>query len=63
MRYCPRCDNTRWICEKHADLPFIGERACGCGSAGAPCLPVTGPIFQTPNDVPAMPAALKPDLS
>jgi hypothetical protein len=37
MRYCPRCDNTRWVCENHLDRLFLGERACGCGGAGAPC--------------------------
>ena len=50
MRYCPRCDNTRWVCENHLDLPFIGERDCNRNSAD-------------PDDVPAMPAGFKPDLS
>jgi hypothetical protein len=30
-------DNTRWICVNHLEGPFLGERACGCGAAGAPC--------------------------
>jgi hypothetical protein len=57
------CDNTRWVCERHADLPFMGERACGCGSAGAPCPACNKADFSDPDDVPAMPAAFKPDLS
>ena len=63
MRYCPRCDNTRRVCENHLDRPFLGERACGCGGAGAPC-PACNKIDATdPDDVPAMPAGFKPDLS
>ena len=40
-----------------------GERACGCGGAGAPC-PACNKVDATdPDDVPAMPAGFKPDLS
>ena len=24
-------------CEDHTDRPWLGERACGCWGAGAPC--------------------------
>jgi hypothetical protein len=24
-------------CENHTDRPWLSERACGCGGAGAPC--------------------------
>lgn len=34
---CARCDGTRWVCENHTDRPWLGERACGGGGAGAPC--------------------------
>ena len=63
MRYCPRCDNTRWVCENHLDRPFLGERACGCGGAGAPCPGCNKVDATDPDDVPAMPAGFKPDLS
>ncbi len=36
MRYCPRCDNCRWVCEAHPDKPWEGPRACGCGAPGDP---------------------------
>ena len=63
MRYCPRCDNTRWVCEKHVGQPSLGERASACGSTVAPC-PVCNRIDPAdPDDVPAMPAGFKPDLS
>jgi hypothetical protein len=34
---CVRCDDVGWICENHRDQPWDGDRACKCGSAGAPC--------------------------
>ena len=34
---CTRCDDNGWVCEDHQDRPWEGERACGCGAAGAPC--------------------------
>jgi hypothetical protein len=34
---CVRCDNCRWVCENHADSPWLGTRARGCGGAEAPC--------------------------
>jgi hypothetical protein len=37
---CARCDNTRWICEAHDDLPWdcgSSPRACKCGAPGMPC--------------------------
>jgi hypothetical protein len=33
---CFPCEDTRWVCEAH-DEPWLGERACSCGGAGAPC--------------------------
>jgi hypothetical protein len=24
MRFCPRCDNCRWVCEAHPDRPWDG---------------------------------------
>jgi hypothetical protein len=32
MRYCLRCDNTRWVCENHLDRPFLGGRAAAAGA-------------------------------
>jgi hypothetical protein len=37
MRWCARCESSRWICESHPDRPFSGSRACSCGGAGIPC--------------------------
>src|SRR5204862_5191865 len=50
-----RCDNTRWVCEHHLDRPFLGERACGCGGAGAPCPNCNKADPTDPDHVPAMP--------
>jgi hypothetical protein len=36
MRCC-RCDDCGWVCEAHHDRPSLGESACTCGAAGAPC--------------------------
>jgi hypothetical protein len=63
MRYCPRCDNTRWVCETHLDRPFLGGSGCGCGGAGAPCPDCNKTNPADPDDVPAMPAGFTPDLS
>ena len=58
MRCCPRCNNTRWVCENHLDRPFLGERACGCGGAGAPC-PACNKVDATDPDGPRCLRALK----
>jgi hypothetical protein len=63
MRYCPRCENTRWVCETHLDRPFLGDSACGCGGAGAPCPDCNKTNPADPDGVPAMPAGFIPDLS
>ena len=42
MKWCARCDASRWVCESHPDRPFSGSRACTCGGAGIPC-PVCNP--------------------
>jgi hypothetical protein len=42
---------------------FLGERACGCGGAGAPCPACNKVDVTDPDDVPGMPAGFKPDLS
>ncbi len=34
---CKRCRGTGWVCESHADKPWNGSKACGCGGAGMPC--------------------------
>jgi hypothetical protein len=36
---CPTCQGMRWVCEAHADTPWLtpeGEENC-CGGAGMPC--------------------------
>lgn len=42
MAVCQKCDNSRWVCEDHPNLPWDGSsdapNACDCGGAGAPCL-------------------------
>jgi hypothetical protein len=53
MKYCFRCDYTRWICEAHPNLPWQDSpRGCHCGAPGAPC-----PICNTSDaeTAPAMP--------
>lgn len=62
MRYCPRCDNTRWICENHLGKPFAGEWACNCGAAGMPCPDCNKIDPSDPADVPAMSKHFKPGL-
>ena len=37
---CERCDDTFWVCEVHADVPWENgpsPRACKCGAPGMPC--------------------------
>jgi hypothetical protein len=34
MQWCDRCENCRWVCENHTDMPWFGARACGCEGAG-----------------------------
>jgi hypothetical protein len=58
VQACSRCDDCRWVCENHMDRPWLGERACGCGSAAAPC-----PICNAAdvNTVPKMPDGFQAD--
>jgi hypothetical protein len=37
MKWCPRCDNCRWLCENHRDQLWLGVHGCTCGGAGMPC--------------------------
>jgi hypothetical protein len=55
MRYCLRCDNSRWVCETHDDRPFLGDNACDCGGAGAPCPACNRTDPSDPANIPAMP--------
>ncbi|MBR0871222.1 hypothetical protein JQ633_12695 [Bradyrhizobium tropiciagri] len=55
IRFCARCDNTRWVCENHPDVPWLGNRACSCGGAGAPCPVCNRADGDDPEDVPDMP--------
>lgn len=49
VRWCARCDNSRWACEEnHADCPWLGNHACNGGEPGAPC-----PICNRPDDLSA----------
>jgi hypothetical protein len=53
MKLCLRCDNARFVCEAHPDLPWEdGPRACPCGAAGKPC-PLCNQVED--GDVPEMP--------
>ncbi len=59
MRFCVRCDNTRWVCEGHTGRPWLGERACDCGAPGNPC-PICNHCDE--DDVPAMPDGFVADF-
>jgi hypothetical protein len=54
MKFCARCDNGRWVCENHPDRPWLGDRACGCGGAGAPCPVCNRTDPGDPDDLPEM---------
>ncbi|NWL36220.1 hypothetical protein FBF71_02695 [Bradyrhizobium elkanii] len=34
---CPACDDCGWVCESHPERAWMGNCACSCGGAGAPC--------------------------
>jgi hypothetical protein len=55
MRFCACCDNCRWVCENHPDRPWLGDRACDCGGAGAPCPVCNRTDPENLDDVPEMP--------
>jgi hypothetical protein len=40
MKFCVRCNNGWWVCERYPSRPFFDDRACDWGGAGAPC-----PVF------------------
>ena len=52
MKWCTRCDNSRWVCENHPDKPWLGEHACECGGAGAPCPVCNQSDEDTPPELP-----------
>jgi hypothetical protein len=56
---CARCDDSRFVCERHPDRPFFGDRACPCGDAGVAC-PDCNPSEVT---VPEMPEGFQEDVS
>ena len=63
MRYCPRCDNTRWVCENHLDRPFLVNGPAVAAALAHLC-PACNEVDATdPDDVPAMPPGFKPDVS
>jgi hypothetical protein len=57
MKWCARCDNVRWVCENHQDTPWLCQRACSCGGAGAPC-----PVCNATDELttPDMPEGFRP---
>lgn len=55
MQYCVRCDNSRWVCETHNERPLLGDYACNCGAAGAPCPACNRADPADPASVPGMP--------
>jgi hypothetical protein len=59
MKWCARCDNCGWVCENHPDKPWLGDRACDCGGAGAPC-----PICNATDELtaPEMPEGFQPTI-
>jgi hypothetical protein len=56
MMTCWRCDGCLWVCESHPERPWEGDRACGCGAAGAPC-PICNP--SDGEKPPRMPSGFK----
>jgi hypothetical protein len=62
MRYCTRCDNTRWVCEHHLDRPFLGERACGAAPLAHLARTATKLIRPTQTTSPQCLLALSPIL-
>jgi hypothetical protein len=61
MRYCFRCDGTRFVCEEHPHLPWQDSpRACNCGAPGNAC-----PICNESDaeTAPAMPKEFVLDLA
>jgi hypothetical protein len=48
----------RGVCANHTDRAWLGERACACGGAGAPC-----PICNAADEatVPEMPDGFQAD--
>jgi hypothetical protein len=58
MKFCPRCNNCRWICEAHPGRPWLGDRACNCGAPGNPCPACNHAEEDNP---PAMPPGFIPD--
>jgi hypothetical protein len=52
MRWCARCDNSRWVCENHPDKPWLGDNACSCGGAGMPCPVCNHSDEDTPPELP-----------
>jgi len=58
--WCCQCDNLRWVCEAHRDLPWgEGQRVCRCGAPGEPC-PACNRVDG--DTVPEMPDGFIPDL-
>ena len=34
---CESCFDIGWVCEAHANKPWIGDGSCSCGAPGMPC--------------------------
>jgi hypothetical protein len=59
MKFCARCDNSRWVCEALPDRPWLGPRECGCGAPGVPC-PACNHADE--DHGPQMPEGFEPDV-
>jgi hypothetical protein len=57
---CARCQDTFWVCERHDDRPWDGEKACGCGAPGMPCPSCN---VSNPDNPPRLPAGFQHDES
>jgi hypothetical protein len=44
MRYCARCDNSRWVCENHPGLPFWVTIPATAAELALLARPATKPI-------------------
>lgn len=63
MRFCLRCNNTRFVCENHPTNPWLGDLACSCGGAGMPCPLCNLTEPGNPDDEPATPDGFVPDTT
>jgi len=50
---CSLCEDTGWVCERHSEMAWDGDHACGCGAAGMPCVRCNPSDLDNPPRLPA----------